>query len=305
MPNRKRHLVTFDGIGYPLYRDTAGWRMRSRSLRHPVNFCTGTFDLTLAKRKAREHLEQLRSRGAARPTNVTLEDVARIYLLLPKRAAQFTAAQNVIALRSIVRRAWGRELRQVRLHELSPALWTDYMAKAQGGSVVDLARRRPEHDTINTAVRCARCIFIESLREGYQKHGITLPPLGKVPWLKRVDKEPAAFEETALLGAWRDLQDPPLWWTIALARFAGLRRSEIAAARGGWMEQRDGLWVIVVKDRPEEHFYSKTGRSRIQPSLMPCAWWHRRHPWSLRSAAPRSFSRTPRKRGCASSWGPE
>lgn len=268
MPTRKRHLVFHEGVGYPLYRDTAGWRMRSRSLRHPVNFCTGTFDLTLAKRKAREHLARLRS-GVVPVTNATLEDVVRIYMELPKRAAPFTARQNVIALRAIVRRVWGRALSQVRLHELPATIWTDYMAKAQGRSVVDLASRRPEHDTINTAVRCARSIFIDALRDGYARAGITLPQLGTVPWLKRIQKEPAAFDHEAMLDAWKRLKNSALWWTIALARFAGLRRAEVAAARGGWMEDRDGVWVIVVKDRPDQQFYSKTGRTRLAPITHP------------------------------------
>ncbi len=50
-----------------------------------------------------------------------------------------------------------------------------------------------------------------------------------------------------------------LWLAIGLARFAGLRRSEIEAATGEWIIERDGQAFVDLRDR-EGEFLTKTGR---------------------------------------------
>ena len=57
-----------------------------------------------------------------------------------------------------------------------------------------------------------------------------------------------------------DAQDMALWLTIGLARFAGLRRDEIANCRIGWIEKLNGAVSVSLRDRPEEKFWTKTGK---------------------------------------------
>jgi hypothetical protein len=55
------------------------------------------------------------------------------------------------------------------------------------------------------------------------------------------------------------LKDRPLWFVLALARFAGLRKEEIAACRGKWLVQHMGVWCIELRDRQADGFFTKTG----------------------------------------------
>lgn len=264
---RRKCVVMFDGRAFPLVRDRFGLRLRSRAASHPVNFCTGTFNETLAKKRAREHLEQAKAQQAP-PTARTAHDLVEAYRLLSKRAGVKSEKYNIQRFTAILRETLGRPLKSVRLHEITPKLWLDFMAKRQGLPRADLSIRRPEHVSINTAVRAARCLIIESLREGYREHGITMPSAGKIQWLQEIKKAPGRFDEDAMLAAWEALpHESPMWWTIALARFAGLRKEEIASCRAGWTVNHEGVWCIEVKDRPEEQFYCKTGFGGLSPIL--------------------------------------
>lgn len=255
----KSPTLTVDGVNYRLERYGSGLRLRSRSVHHPVSYATGTFNVTLAKRKAREWLAD-RKAGKPVATTKTLEDVVACYRSMAKRAGKMTEDYNVRSLRLIVRDVLGRELRKVHLHEVGPALWSRYQAMRQGGERVDLSTRRPEHVTINTTVRAACSIFIAKLRPQYAAAGLNVPAdAGAVQWLQQVKRNPAEFDEAAMQAAWAGLDDRPLWFVIALARFAGLRKKEIGHVRGGWLVQREGVWCIEVRDRPEEEFYTKTG----------------------------------------------
>ncbi len=70
--------------------------------------------------------------------------------------------------------------------------------------------------------------------------------------------------------AWRALRevDPPLYYTVGLARFAGLRAGEIGQARRSWLCRQEGGGVEVeLRDRPEDGYQTKTGVPYFSPVL--------------------------------------
>lgn len=265
MPARARNApevarsesVIWQGRRYPVVKESTGtWRLRSRSRHHPVDFGTGTTDLSAAKRIAKDHLEG-RAAGIAKRGEETLEAVVKVYEVMPKRCGERAVTDNVQRLRSIVRLAWGRELSQVRLSELSPKLWRDFMAAKLGGKL-DLATRRPGNSAINAAVRSAASIFIPRLRPAYAEEGISIPEdAAVIQWLPVMHLPPALSDDDGLICWWESLPEAlPEWFAVGLARFAGLRSAEIAACRPEWLEGDS----IVLRDRPEEGFLTKTGK---------------------------------------------
>jgi len=85
------------------------------------------------------------------------------------------------------------------------------------------------------------------------------PGLTAVDWLPVLRSPPPPAEDSKLVKAWRKLPRSALWLAIGLARFAGLRRSEIEAATGEWIIERDGQAFVDLRDR-EGEFLTKTGR---------------------------------------------
>jgi hypothetical protein len=256
-PEAKREFVLYAGRKIPLVKEASGtWRLRSRSRHYAIDFGLGTSDLNAAKRIARDHLEG-RSKLIPRKGGETLEDVARVYLDMPKRCGERAATDNVQRLRSIVRLAWGRELSQVRLVDLSPKLWRDFMAAKLGG-VLDLATRRPGNAAINAAVRSAASIFIPRLRPAYAEHGFAIPDDATVvQWLPVMHLPPSVADDAALVAWWKALLvGSPEWFAVGLARFAGLRSAEIAASRPEWVV----AGAVELRDRPAEGFLTKTGK---------------------------------------------
>jgi len=253
----RNEAVVWQGRKYPIVKESTGtWRLRSRSRHHPVDFGTGTTDLAAAKRIAKDHLEG-RVAGIAKRGEETLEAVAKAYLVMPKRCGERAATDNVQRLRSIVRLAWKRELSQVRLSELSPKLWRDFMAVKLDGKL-DLATRRPGNAAINAAVRSAASIFIARLRPAYAEHDITVPEDAIViQWLPVMHLPPTTADDAGLVKWWETiLPGSGEWFAVGLARFAGLRSAEISAARPGWLVGDS----IELRDRPEEGFLTKTGK---------------------------------------------
>lgn len=264
-PNKIR--IVFQGRGYPLVKDRVGFRLRSRTASHPINFCTGTFNLALAKKRAKEHLEKSLTQHTPLTTR-TAHDLVEAYKLLSKRAGIRTEKYNIQRFTFVLKTVLGRPLKSIRIHEITPKVWMEFMAISQRLARPDLSTRRPEHTTINTAVRSARSLLIESLREGYREMGIQMPAAGKIQWLQEVKTPPRTFQEKEMLAAWQALKaDDPIRWTVAIARFAGLRKAEVAACRGGWLIDSDGVWCLEVKDRPEEGYYCKTGVAGLAPIL--------------------------------------
>jgi len=202
------------------------------------------------------------------PTARTAHDLVEAYRMLSKRAGLRSEKYNIQQFTAVLRDVLNRPLKSIRLHEITPKLWMNFFALRQGGVRADLSIRRPAHTTINTAVRAARSLLIESLREGYREYGIEMPTAGKIQWLQEVKRVPGRFDEAGMLAAWSELpHSSALWWTIGIARFAGLRKEEIANCRGGWLMNTEGVWCIEVRDRPEENYYCKTGFAGLSPIL--------------------------------------
>lgn len=260
----QRPTVFHEGRAFPLSLEPAGWRMRSRSRHCPVDFRTGTTQLAEAKRRAKAWLETHAANAArARRGGGTLAALVEVYRESPKRTQAHVAEINVSRLRTVCRLALGRELDAVTCREVCPALWEEYQRRALAahGLAFDLATRHRENIAINACTRAARCLFLPSLLARYRAAGLDVrDDAGQCVRLPEPYVPPSAVDDAALVAAIAALPRGPLWLTLSLARYAGLRRQEIAALRGGWIEQRNGSTVIALRDRPEEKWWTKTGK---------------------------------------------
>jgi hypothetical protein len=145
----------------------------------------------------------------------------------------------------------------------SSTRWLKYTAKKQGLDVADLATRRPENRAINAAMRQASAVFAPKLRPAYKAEGVILrDDATSIQWLPEMHLERAPAKTAELDEAWRDLRetDLPMWLAVGLARFAGLRRKEIEHATRAWIEGAESATYVVLKDRPDENWRTKTGR---------------------------------------------
>jgi hypothetical protein len=261
-PKFARKFLLFEGRKYSMVLERGIWRVRSRAKSHPASFSTGSPEFASAKIIAADMLGKATTEK--RRTKETLEDLAAVYLDLPKRCSQKVAELNVGRLRAVVRTAWAKDLAAVKIHQAGPKLWRDYMAKRQAleSGKLDLATRRPENAAINAAVRMACSLFIERLRPAYTERGIHIAADATVvQWLPEMHAPPPAADGAGLLQAWAKLEatNKPLWLAIGLARFAGLRRSEIEHCQGCWIIEEDGTVFVELRDRPGLYL-TKTGR---------------------------------------------
>lgn len=258
--------ITVRGRDFAMNKDpkTGNWRVRKRTKEASIDKSTGISDLPEARRWARVLIERTLDDHLRLATGGhTLEEVAVAYLGFPKQVREYVAAANVARLRIIVREALGKELSEVRVRDIGPRLWEQYAAVRHGGRL-DLSTPRRENIGILSSLRCAASVFTKKLDRRYRDAGIFLdfanmreiPPL---PVLA-VRRAPIAHDvQASLLTAWRALKaaQPALYTTIGLALHAGLRASEILAARRNWVEVSDTSVRIVLRDRPEEGFRTK------------------------------------------------
>lgn len=262
----KASHVLFEGRKYPLLFEAGSWRLRSRSKKRAVDYRTGLTGLLAAQKAAREWL----AREAENPKRIgrgggTLEALAALYLATPKRTKENVARDNVSRLRTICRVVLEKELAAVTCREAGPELWQRYQRatiEAVGHSF-DLATRRRENIAINAAVRAARCLFLPALLRVYRAAGLdTQRDAGECAMLPEPYLPPSTVDDADLVRQWAPLReaDASLWLVIGLARFAGLRREEIAHLRAGWLEQKDGVVSVSLRDRPEEQWWTKTGK---------------------------------------------
>ena len=263
---QKTAELKHDGRVWPLiFQAKRGWRMRSRSKTHPVDFWTGTTNLSEAKTRAKEFLEKNASGWKPGRGGGSLEDLAALYLETPKRTKSNVAKDNVSRLRTVCRVALGKELVAVTCREVGPDLWQRYQRAAleAEGLKFDLATRYRQNIAVNSAVRVARCLFLPAMVRVYRGAGLDCrTDAGEAVMLPEPYLPPSKVDDASLLEAWRALEEsePALWLVIGLARFAGLRREEIAALRAGWVEVDGALVRIGLRDRPDEKWWTKTGK---------------------------------------------
>lgn len=259
-PTRIQH----DGRAWPMYYEAAGWRLRSKAKGRVADFRTGTRNLKEATRRAKQYLERRADDPRhSRKGGGTLAALAEVYIQAPKRTKANVAENNVSRLRGICR-TLGRELATVTCREVGAEFWQAYQRAAleAKGRKFDLVTRWRENIAINAAVRAARCLFLRALLPAYRAAGLDVrPDAGEAVSLPVPYLPPGAVDDAAVVGAWARL-DPTdrLWLVIGLARFAGLRREEIKALRGGWIADEAGVVSIALRDRPEENWWTKTGK---------------------------------------------
>lgn len=265
--------VLHDGRDYPLVMESSGWRLRSRRKAFAVNFRTGTTNLHEAKRRAKEYLERLaRDPVASRKGGGTLEALAAVYLSTPKRAKAGVARDNIGRLRTVCRVALGKELAAVTCREVGAELWQKYQVAALAPLPFDYVTRRRENIAINACLRAARSLFIPAMIRAYKAAGLDVRvDAAACVMLPTPYLQPEKADDESLLRAWQTLDDVNLWLTVGLARFAGLRREEISALRGDWIREREGVISILLCDRTEQEWWTKTGKpyaaSVIEPTL--------------------------------------
>ena len=272
-----------DGRSYRLTWEDGEWRLRVRRKGESISYRTGCHRLPEAKTAAREYLD----RRAASPMHSrkgggTLAALAVVYAAAPKRTKDAVARDNYSRLRAICRLATDRDTDAVTCREIGPEFWQAYQraALAAAGASFDLTTRRRENIRINAAVRAARCLFLPSLLPAYRAAGLDVrPDASSAVMLPEPYVPPTTVDDAAIVAAWRELPRSQLWAVIGLARFAGLRREEISAARSGWLDAKGGAVFVAMRDRPEESWWTKTGKPYraqiIEPEL---AEWVRERP---------------------------
>lgn len=278
-PKAKKKLQTatlvHEGVKYPMFREpkSGAWRVRKRTKFVRVDFSTGNTNLAHAKDAAADILARnqqevkRRSGGAS-----TLQELCDIYKRMPKRVSEDVAADNINRLAKVVRVAWGKNLDDVRLSDLTSQLWEDYAAMRQGGKL-DLATRTEGNRGINAAMRMASSIFSAGLARAYEKEGVRLDlhAVTRIQWLPEIQVKILPLSTDSLdafhaaLPALR-ADDYPMWRAVMIARYSGLRSGEISAARKNWLERRkSGVLGFAVHDRPDQGYLHKTGEDYFAP----------------------------------------
>jgi integrase len=256
--------IQWKGVNIPIFQDANGmWRIRSRTKYLCVDVSLGTRSEQVARAKAKVVLDG----GAAKPpvfaSKSPAERLVELYLSTPKRTSNVVAESNVARFRRIVEVAHGVELSDFAIGRIEPGLWTSYqkVRLAEIGLELDYSRRIRVNISINAAVRAARCLFLRRIRPVYAAAGLNLPEdADVVTWLPEPVLSKPEANDSGLIEAWAGMERDALWWAIGLARFAGLRRSEILHCRGDWVRtDRNGGVVIDLCDRPEQNWQTKTG----------------------------------------------
>jgi len=256
--------INHGGRQWPMYYEPAGWRLRSKAKGRHADFRTGTHNLKEATKRAREFLDRRADDPIhSRKGGGTLAALAQVYMETPKRTKKECAENNISRLR-VICKTIGRDFDTVTCREIEPEFWQRYqrtmMEKA--GRKFDLVTRYRENISINAAVRSARCLFLRTLLPAYRRAGLDVrADAGQASTLPVPYLPPSAVDDAAVVDAWASLDETDhLWLVIGLARFAGLRCAEISALRGSWIEEQAGVVSIALRDRPEESWWTKTGR---------------------------------------------
>lgn len=255
------------------------WRVRKRTEDVYIDKSTGCTELTEARRWAKVYIEKVLGNAYRLATGGhTLEEVAQAYLSFPKPVRPYVADANVARLRSIVQVAMGKELHEVRARAVTYRLWEDFISVKHGGRV-DLSTPRRENISIMGAIRSACSVFPKKLDHRYAEAGINLDfaNLRRVPSLPVVSVARHALPDGCLdrlLEAWNLLKtsesasDRAIYTTVGLALHAGLRSSEIAAAQKHWLAASGTEIKVVLKNRPEEGFRTKTDSQSLEHSWL-------------------------------------
>ena len=264
----KTQKITICGRDFDLTKDprTGYWRVRRR-VKNDIHIDKSTHirDLHEARKWCKTYLgDQLGESRRLLAGEHTLEEVAQAYLSFPKNVREYVAEANVARLRSIVREVYHKELSEVTAQHINYVLWERYALLRQGGDKLDFSTPKRSNIGIMAAIRSAGSVFTRPLEHRYRELGMRLDfdSLRRFPSLPQAVAPRKAIPQevqVALITAWRELkhQNAKLYTAIGLALWAGLRASEIAAARTNWLE-REGMELrVVLRDREDEGFRTK------------------------------------------------
>jgi integrase len=264
----KTQKITICGRDFDLTKDprTGYWRVRRR-VKNDIHIDKSTHirDLHEARKWCKDHIGgKLGESRRLLAGDHTLEEVAQAYLSFPKNVREYVAEANVARLRSIVREVYHKELSEVTAQHINYVLWERYALLRQGGDRLDFSTPKRANIGIMAAIRSAGSVFTRSLEHRYRELGMRLDfdSLRRYPSLPQAVAPRKAIPQevqVALITAWRELkhQNVKLYTAIGLALWAGLRASEIAAARRNWLE-REGMELrVVLRDREDEGFRTK------------------------------------------------
>jgi integrase len=283
-----QHKITIAGRDFDLSKDTRTgyWRVRRRVKNDiSIDKSTRIRDLAEARRWCKEYLgNQLGESRRMLAGEHTLEEVIQAYLSFPKNVREYVAEANVARLRTIVRMVLRKELSQVTAKYVNYTLWERYAVLRQGEARLDFSTPRRANVGIMAAIRSAGSIFTKGLQHRYEEMGMRLDfdSLRRYPPLPEATVRRSAIPadvQANMVVAWRSLKqtDPKLYTAVGLALWAGLRASEIAAAKRHWIEQ-EGMEVrVVLRDREDEGFRTKgrvnaTWKSGLVIDMEFAAW---------------------------------
>ncbi|WP_038164853.1 hypothetical protein [Verrucomicrobium sp. BvORR106] len=258
-------FVVHLGVKYPLLLERGLWRVRTRKKGHELDDSLGEGSLDWAKKEFYRKMaagEFTKVKKKPDPDEGTMQNLMDVYEELPKRASDDVAESNISRLAVIIRTVFGREPNKVAISEFTSKTWEEFQRIQQGGKL-DLSKRHPDNQAINSAIKQAKSVMTKKLWPSFAQRGITINPnTAIVQWLPEGYKPPAEAKGDDLVAAWEKLQktDLPMWYTIGLARFAGLRREEISAMRPEWVIRKKGVPYVRLMDRPEDGFFTKTGK---------------------------------------------
>jgi hypothetical protein len=257
--SRESPTIFHSGKRYKLLPHQNGWRLRSRAKGRAIDAFIAAQSLRAAKEEALKLLGGRDSSARFKGNLASLEQVIEFYKAMPKNAGKDAEFINICRLRAVCRVVYGKELHQLSLAEIGPKLWNAYFTKRLGGKL-DFWKRRPENASINSAVRCASSIFAKKLRPAYSDAGIEVSENATViQWLPEMKQPRPEAEDEKLIKAIKALPEGPMFYATGLARWAGLRRCEIAACTDEWIVEENNSVFIQLRDRPEQGFLSKTG----------------------------------------------
>lgn len=269
-------VVQFRGKKYLLFRrsQSAGSPFSIRVLRdgkrHLVS--TGHGDLTLAKARAKEILEEIfdgkvekvKTRGKRIPT---VEEIIEAFKAGDRHVRPRTVKEYELCIIRILTDVKGIDkpaARKLRISELTGDLVRQFQALKQGREgAVDYVTAAKVHTGINSCVRQARGLFSKKALTVYERAGLDIPEsiqsFLRSPYLKelshRYSDNPIPKEQIDKLN--KDLPalketDERLWAIHLMIRLMGLRDSEIDRARRHWLVKRGDATFLVINRREGE-----------------------------------------------------
>lgn len=238
--------------------------------RHLVS--TGHGDLTLAKAKAKEILEEIfngkaekvKKRGKRVPT---VGEIIEAYKAGDRHVRPRTLKEYELCLVRILTDAKGIEkeaAKKLRISELTGDLVREFQSLKQGREgAVDYVTAAKVHTGINSTVRQARGLFSKKALAIYERIELDIPEsingFLRSPYLKelshRYSDNPIPKEQIDTLN--KDLPDlkkadERLWAIHLMIRLMGLRDSEIERARRHWLVKRGDTTFLVINRREGE-----------------------------------------------------